>query len=435
MAGQLLVAGIDFGTSFSKVVLRDQATREAVVVTSPRHPDGLIESLIGINNDFLVPPSACKDFPCVAYLKMLAAHAANGAALDRGPVHVPAALGPMRKEGDGKVILDLLVFYFAHLMATTEEFIRRQSPWRYFDFSGNRKDNLIFQLAVPTGLLDHDGATERLFRKAFLVAYELRGAVDPRMIRPQKYQEWSNHVEGVANAGLKALQAKYPWQCLDYPEVLAAMQTVFRSPNPQQDGLYITMDVGAGTVELNTFRRNTGEHLHPDERAKKSPNHDYYSMKVCPLGLHNLQDPYELVFPLKTEEELAHELHSEVSTLFLRAKVKQPNHPGAPGTRTWDRARFLIFGGGAQVSPYRKTFREALEHEGIHVPQIFALPAASDLPLPEGVDFGRFAVAYGISFFRQNLDSWRPPEEILPFNTLYPPDETPPSQYGINWED
>lgn len=27
-------------------------------------------------------------------------------------------------------------------------------------------------------------------------------------------------------AGLPALEKKHPWQCLDYPEVLAAMQTV-----------------------------------------------------------------------------------------------------------------------------------------------------------------------------------------------------------------
>src|SRR5258706_7152798 len=127
MPRYFLVAGVDFGTSYSKVVLRDQTTREAAAVFFAQHPDGLLESLIGINKDRLVPPGAVADYPCVPYLKMLAAHAANGAALDKGPVHVPAALGPMRQEGDGKVILDLLVFYFAHVMAGTEDFLRKHS--------------------------------------------------------------------------------------------------------------------------------------------------------------------------------------------------------------------------------------------------------------------------------------------------------------------
>ena len=64
---------------------------------------------------------------------------------------VPAALGPLRQEhGDGKVIRDILAFYFAHIMAATEEFNSRcESCWRHFDFSETtNRDHLVFQLAV-----------------------------------------------------------------------------------------------------------------------------------------------------------------------------------------------------------------------------------------------------------------------------------------------
>ena len=166
---------------------------------------------------------------------------------------VPGALSDIRQQhGDTKVIRDLLAFYFAHLMAGVEDFIHNHRPWQNFDFSpNNKRDHLVYQLAVPTGLLDNDGATERLFRKAFIAAYELRGRVDPQMAKRHLYSVWAQHVEKIVNVGSPALEKKYNWQCLLYPEVSAAMQTVFLSPNPQQDGLYITMDVGAGTVELN----------------------------------------------------------------------------------------------------------------------------------------------------------------------------------------
>src|SRR2546422_10372311 len=124
MARYFLVAGFDFGTSYSKVVLRQQGTPEAVVVRFPTHPNGLLDSLVGIEGNHLVPPGSLDDCACVYYLKMLAAHTADGSPLDTGPIQVPAALMAMRQQqGDLKVIRDLLVFYFAHVMAATEDFI------------------------------------------------------------------------------------------------------------------------------------------------------------------------------------------------------------------------------------------------------------------------------------------------------------------------
>ena len=50
--------------------------------------------------------------------------------------------------------------------------------------------------------------------------------------------------------------------------------------------------------------------------------------------------------------------------------------------------------------------------------------------------FGRFAVAYGLSFFRPSLDQVRLPHELAPFLELYPePENEPPRQYGFNWDD
>ena len=83
MARHLIVAGIDFGTSFTKVVLRDNNTSgsTARVATFPGHSDGLLPSLLGIKGESLVPSEA-RDFRSpIPYLKMVAAHVADGTRL------------------------------------------------------------------------------------------------------------------------------------------------------------------------------------------------------------------------------------------------------------------------------------------------------------------------------------------------------------------
>ncbi|MBL9117002.1 MAG: hypothetical protein JNJ83_18490 [Verrucomicrobiaceae bacterium] len=430
MPRYLLVAGVDFGTSFTKVVLRDNNTpgSNAVVVPFPGHADGLLPSLIGIAHDCLTPPTALGESAKVPYLKMLAAHVANGEALDATHVKIPAALDALRRSRtDAVVATELLAFYFAHVMAATEDFIRSKSPWRDFDFTpDNTNDFLIYQLAVPTGLLADDGATERLFRDAFIAAHELRRGMDATMQKSTPQQPWSEKVAQVFACGRATLEARFEWQCLLYPEVAAAVQTVFRAPNAR-DGLYITMDVGAGTVDLNAFLRF---------RSNATRRLDYYSAIICPLGVQNLNDPHSAV-KQRVENELMEELRMDLHALYRRALIHQPNH-GVPGTgtRTWDRASLFIFGGGSHHNGYRQNFSAGLDHAGIHEPQVLNLPAAQDLTRPPNVEFGRFAVAYGISFFRPSLDQVRLPHELTPFRELYPePTDEPPRQYGFNWDD
>jgi hypothetical protein len=347
MARYLLIAGVDFGTSYTKVVLRDAntPTQHAAVVTFPEHADGLLPSLVGIGRECLIPPTALGESVTVPYLKMLAAHAANGEALDATPVRIPSALNALRSlRSDLELTRELLAFYFAHIMAATEDFIRTRSPWRDFDFApGSEDDFLIYQLAVPTGLLTDNGSTERLFRDAFIAGYELRRGVDSTLRNAVPQASWSERVAGVLNGDRAKLEARFQWQCLLYPEVAAAVQTIFRSPNAR-DGLYITMDVGAGTVDLNAFNRFSG---HPNERGQNANRGlNYYSAIVCPLGVQNLDDPHRAVRP-RDEAELMEELRRNLHALYLRAKQFQPNR-GAPGTRVWDRASLFIFGIGVE---------------------------------------------------------------------------------------
>jgi hypothetical protein len=436
MPRYLIVAGIDFGTSFTKVVLRDNNTpgSKAVVVPFPGYPDGLLPSLVGLQGSSLTPPAFPADVAYVPYLKMLAAHIAGGKKFEDAPIRTPAALKALlRSRTDMELARDLLAFYFANVIAATEDFIRSDSPWRDFDFSRRKSDDfLVFQLGVPTGLLADKGKTERLFREAFIAGYELRRKVSSKMATARPHSMWSKDVDKALDENMDALDKRFEWQCLLYPEVAAAVQTVFRSPNAK-DGLYITMDVGAGTVDLNAFNRFSG---HPgDGQTRRIANLDYYSAIVCPLGVQNLKDPHGAVEPM-SKERLRLELRTSLKKLYDRALVYQPNLGDIRRPRTWDRATLFIFGGGARFSGYRNNFVVGLEEAGIRHPQAHNLPQATDISCPPGIEFGRFAVAYGLSFFRPSWNKVSLPHELETFAQLYPQlaDQTP-KPYGFNWDD
>ncbi len=449
MPRYILVAGVDFGTSFTKVVIRNNNApgSNAVVVCFPEHKDGLLPSLVGFQGGCLAVRPSSKDLTQIPYLKMMAAGVAEGKRLDQVIKSIPHEIQAIQAiQSDSIIVRNLLAFYFAYVISATEEFIRTSSPWRDFDFKpGSKEDFLIYQLAVPAGLINDNRASERLFREAFIAGYELRSAPpaphswkdkilsvfgrqksnDDTPGKPESYTEWSQSVNRVFAADQRDLDARYEWQCLIYPEVAAAVQTIFRAPNAQDD-LYITMDVGAGTVDLNAFRRFSGF----GDRAIHQL--DYYSAIVRPLGVHHLTDPKRIATPI-SKKKLQESLRQAMLDIFRRACVKQPNHGSIQGRRTWDGSKIYIFGGGSHHSIYRSTFVAGLSDAGIHEPHILNLYRAQDISLPNGVEFGRFAVAYGLSFFRANLDEVVLPQELPNFHDLYP--LRPPRQYGFNWED
>lgn len=428
MPRRLLIAGLDYGTSFTKIVLRDNNTpgMYAKVVTTADHGDGLFPSLIGIRDgNFLFPPAG-RDAVQISYAKMLPGHIAEGDTLRQSSIPLPDEAYALADAigSDRAFVRSLLAFYFANLVSNVEAFIAADSTWRDFDFHRERHDDhLIYQLAVPSGLMNSAGTAEQLFREALIGAYLLRH--HPILARKDgaSVSEWHPLVTAACEKQSSDLEKQFEWQCLVYPETAGAVQAYFRSPNAS-DGLFITMDVGAGTVDLNAFRRQ-----------QKIRDSSYYATIVCPLGFQNIRHPLTNHSP-KGEEALMEELCQKIHAINVLARKYQPNHGTRPGSRTWDRATFFIFGGGAHHRPYWHFYKMGLQYSGIFDPQILQLPSATDLDRPREVDFGRFAVAYGISFFRPSLDRVKLPHELETFESLYPKSDADRSApYGFNWED
>jgi hypothetical protein len=271
-------------------------------------------------------------------------------------------------------------------------------------------------------MMEPIGGCEALFRDAIIAAHRLRA--DPILsLGTVPVDDWCHLVDHALDMSPENLKQDYEFQCVVYPETAAAVQAYFRSPSANT-GLFITMDVGAGTVDINAFRRR--------ERIRDC---DYYASRVCPLGAENFARRLH-IHGTTGENAVLAQLAENVDATYRLALLQQPNHGHEPGTRTWDQATLFIFGGGSNIAAYPRVFRKSLEHAGFYAPTILPLPGAPDLDHPPAVDFGRFAVAYGMSFFKPNLDIVHLPHELKPFDDIYPPlGREPRLPYGFNWAD
>ena len=447
MPRRLLIAGLDYGTSFTKLVLRDNNNhgQHAQAVTSPDFKDGLFPSLIGLRNGCLFFPPTPPDAADILYLKMLAGEISSGETQKSLMIRIDCSdqdsaqlkqnkvkqeLGQLIADagGDAAFVRTLMAFYFAHTMLVVEDFIASESHWRDFDFSAVEHDDyLIYQLAVPSGLMSWELSAETLFREALITGYRLRGMPILKREGGTPFHHWHAMVaeQMTTKSGWKE---EFQWQCLIYPETAGAVQAYFRSPNASE-GLFITMDVGAGTVDLNAFRRQ-----------RNISDCSYYATIVSPLGVANLKKPVTKNAP-SGKGQVVKELRQRLSDLFFLAKQYQKNHGAQRGQKVWDQATFFILGGGAHIDDYSINFANGLRSAGVYAvngtdaPNILRIPEVANLDRPRGIEFGRFAVAYGLSFFKPNLDRVKLPHELEKFDELYPPDNNEPPPYGLNWDD
>jgi hypothetical protein len=159
MPRRFLVAGIDYGTSFTKLVLRDNSLQnEAKVVKTASFPNGLLPSVLGIENGRLFFPPVSPHSKRILYLKMLAGDLANGVSIKDSPICLPSSVYEIVESvaDDHAFIRSLLAFYFANLMHHIENFIRNDDRWKDHDFEKIKHDDyLIYQLAIPSGHINN----------------------------------------------------------------------------------------------------------------------------------------------------------------------------------------------------------------------------------------------------------------------------------------
>lgn len=425
-----LVAGFDFGTRFSKVVIRDQNTQVSKVVAFPSKSPALYPSCLCLKDGMIFPPENRKeDGQMLHYLKMVSGHCWAGKGLQTGGFKVPSEFERLAIDhGASRAATIVASYYFARVIAEIRTFISRDSDWSGFDFSPGSSDLWAVQVCVPAGLINWDPDVKAKFQEALFIAWEFHTELFKSDLFDISLDRWSKRCLQRLESGYSDTErGELSKRCVTYPEVAAGVQSILRSKNAR-DGRYITMDVGAGTIDLNIFFRASGQELGSRENAR---NLDYYSAKVEPLGADHIQEDIGKVhaetvsrprgLSPRPRKAVMQEVDHAVEQLFRSALAYQPNFGFGEGKRTWDRNTFVyLWGGGSRAEGYRNSLEQALKKSGIAEPEVRLLENPEELQTPSSVDFGRLAVAYGLSHYIVNLESVRLPKQLRTFSERYP---------------
>jgi hypothetical protein len=413
------VAGFDFGTSYSKVVLRDQLTGVAKVVTFGPNATWVFPSFVSVGYGKIYGPESNEGLVTLSYPKLIAADADSKSRdfISLYSHKLPEVYSLTGLTSLKEVIQCALVRYFLSVLTEIRRFIVQDHDWDKFDPVA---DPVVVQIAVPTGLSVRDSSIDLLFQSALAAATLMQNAgwgvardssVEDLLIAITK-------LSALAPAELEDLNNR----CITYPEVAAGVQTVLRSPNTP-DGKYLTLDVGAGTVDINAFSLYSAN-------GTTSSKLDYWACVVEPLGAARLSSVapsregshHEVAVNTLPERELKNCVYHAVTRLMAGAFRHQPLNVHGNGGSPWaHRSYAYIWGGGASNSLYEEAFLKALRDSRVGVQVINRLPNPSDnLVSPRGIDFGRVAIAFGLSFHKANLEAVRLPTELETFDELYP---------------
>ena len=433
-----IVVGIDYGTRFTKVLFRDnnQVEGKAYVVTSSAFPDGLFPSLLSLEGESLRPFHP--EGEVVAYLKMIAAYAVStyetspSSSLETAEIKIPDGLLKLRGSYCDLDLVGLcLSYYFGCLLAETHRCIEER-------LKPEIGDVVLYQLAVPTALTLQNKEMEKLFWICLVNGRALFKRYGDRILDGLPLSEIYETIETDVFLKYEEIKESHKHACVTYPETAAAVAGFFFSKN-SSEGIFITTDVGAGTVDLNIFRRNRPNDQSPD------PTLAYYSTQVSPLGAQRVADEFDYVQPMEIDQ-LQKQLYGDIRSLFVRALKKQPNHGNVDGQKTYDRSRIFLFGGGKGHSIYQETLVQGLDslladnldYGGVYNPTILDLPEYSEIEKPvPNVPSGRYAVAYGLTTNPINLHKIILPNELQDIRLdqhLENNNWNPPS-YGFDWND
>jgi hypothetical protein len=205
---------------------------------------------------------------------------------------------------------------------------------------------------------------------------------------------------------------------LQHPDVLAAAKSVteaeqlgvavlpetaaeaagFAKSTNRAPGVYVMIDVGAMTLDVCTFRLS--------ERRSASDLYALIVAQVRPLGVEAY---YWFLGQGKTEAKFVEQCDRCLREVIWR--TKKDKDPHADCWHTGHDLPVFLAGGGAKNELHRRIvgslkpwLRQHAQNEGARV---LELPVPKNIDWPEaGPDFGRLAVAWGLSY---------PPSEIGEF--------------------
>ena len=459
------VVGLDFGTAFTKCIIRDEQNENAHIVPLDAGTYWLPSDVWADTSGFAIHPDGTRNGGVrLSFLKMALVAACRNQPHDRTLDRFRSAAAKLHLEAQPPDLVEAAV---VHLLATVLRkalaFILSLRP----DFGKHPQDLWSVNMAVPVAHAD-DAAVcssfERCLKKARVLAEDGSPA--------------GTNTNALIHA-TSQLDTNRPScaHCSSYPEVSANVQSFLQS-RAVREGLYLFVDVGAGTVDLSIFIYT----------AQNESPLAYFGAEVLPLGSSKLESRAAARLAKKLQQihalaglnhvtgaslrpalEAAFREHKEtgkevfadiaadmkpiaqrlsdqvfgklgfLGTARTHIQPHAPNPKGPVTPRSWKGLHFLYGGGGCDSLTYKDPLERYFRTCWQFIPSTSPLPRPRDLLKPESLgetDFAalvkRFTVAYGLSFHRTNLPNNRLPRDITP---PPPPDDDDRPPYGFNWED
>lgn len=394
-----LVIGLDFGTSFSKVIVGESRVRYVVPFNGYEVGD----------KPFLLP-SALSVLPdsgkCI-----LAAHGQHGRLHDNLKM-------PLIERDFSDEVRTLAVAYLALLLRHARTWLLNTHGAIY----KARKIEWFINIGLPTDSF-HDEKLISIYRTIVKIAW-LLSALSGDVTLPRALDLLTKY-----DADPYGLQEVFTDHLLHddrisaFPEFSAQLAGYVRSPR-RQDGLHVTVDIGGGTLDVTVFN------VHQKNEEDVYP---IFARRIEPLGVRYLtatrlralqQEPSQTLSPFDdlpsdavfrkkfriTQNQLESadlpfqkRIVNAVAEPLLYAR--ECRYPTAP---QWDQtsARYgepvpSFFGGGGALSQfYADLLRGFLRRKPPLTLRASQLPVPDDLEAPDLTqkDYARLAVAYGLSF-------------------------------------
>ena len=421
--------GLDFGTAFSKCVVRDVGRGTARVLENSNPVDGvpfLFRSVIGFRDQTLIlnPPREDEGLPFAKMLLTALArrHSPRGALL--------LWQDYLRCLPNGMSEIDGVSLAVAWLLASILRAARILAGQMMPGFGAQPNDYFFVNLCVPV-----DDMQERTVISAFRTTLHLAWKMSSSDALPSS----ATIVE------LRSFVAALPHNSADgfcelYPEVGANVQAFLKSGFARGHwGVpFFMTDVGAGTVDQSFFI------LSPD-----LGHLTFLSAMVRPIGsseietrcVAELRNTDSKTYQARLAEVRAHKegrapLSSEMKNLFataierLRREVGHmskecanaglwtPRHEKKLKPNQFKNSVVMNTGGGMRNEPYRNGVKSSFQEYWSLNPAMIELPKPNDLLTAAGRAmpgdwFRRLTVAYGLSFQVHDLHKITLPDAVL----------------------
>jgi len=437
-----LQVGLDFGTSFSKVIVNQIGRRQKWVhdfghnlLEIPRY---CCPSMVAVDNhgNFLFGPEAFKhlgkdEWDCgFQRLKVIVAGKYNNSFVN-SPAEEKFYEYYQQREVNQKVFSPekLTALFLAYIMHNVRQSVENTSEYSDCDL------DIAFNICVPIEHYENNELRlvfDRIFQDAEAIYLFWR----------EKGRQ-ANVYESLEKLADYLVKDEKERRVFSVPESVAGIASYINSLH-KEEGLHGVIDLGSGTTDVSVFNLMT---------LKGETECVWYSAKNIPRGAYNLE---RIVFQyVRKNEELVgyrdilscfnslndknyrkvnihlfNEVRFEIKKIWSCDEYKEAWRSAYRHLRKqtkWENVRIFLSGGGSTFLFAKEIFKIPWW------PQIYKTWEVNSFPIPDdyepgrtGAPFERMTVAYGLSYSLPELSKYTLPKDA--------PDHTPPRVY-YSWED